>query len=239
VHDFETIGQRTMLLNARRLDHLDLVLLAIRDVTEKLRIEAQQHTAMGELQHRVKNILANVRGVFVLSRRHSLTVEDFAASFEDRLDALARTQDLLVSKPSDSVTIGELVRRELAAHARDEQKVVVQGPAVELPSRIAQAISMAVHELVTNATKYGALKHASGTIEVKWRTEQRDGEEYAVFQWRERGVPIQISATGKGFGSEIIEHSLPYALGGTAQLTFHSDGAECIIEFPLSKRQNS
>jgi two-component sensor histidine kinase len=208
-------------------------------VTEKLRIEAQQRATMGELHHRVKNIIANVRAVFALSRRHSLTMEDFAATFEDRLATLARTQDLLVGKPSDSVTIGELVTLELTTNARDKEKVVVQGPRVDLPPRMAQAISMAVHELVTNAAKYGALSHESGTIDVRWRTEQRDGKEYAVFQWRERGVPIQIAAIGKGFGSEIIEHSLPYALGGTAQLTFHSDGAECIIEFPLSEHRDS
>ena len=98
---------------------------------------------------------------------------------------------------------------------------------------------MAIHELVTNAAKYGALSNEGGSIEVRWLTEQRDGKEYAVFRWRERGVPIQIAATKKGFGSQIIEHSLPYALAGTAQLTFHSDGVECIIEFPLSERQDS
>jgi two-component sensor histidine kinase len=238
-HDFETLGRRTMLLNARRLDHLELILLAIRDVTEKLRIEAQQHARMGELQHRVKNILANVRALFALSRRHSLTVEDFATSFESRLATLARTQDLLVSNPSDSVTIGELVRLELAAHASDNERTFVQGPLVVLPPRIAQAVAMAIHELVTNAAKYGALSREDGSVEVRWRTEQRGVDEYTAFQWRERGVPIQVAATKKGFGSQIIEYSLPYALGGTAQLTFHSDGVECIIEFPLSEHRDS
>jgi two-component sensor histidine kinase len=238
-HDFETIGRRTMLLNARRLNRLNLILLAIRDVTEKHRIEAQERARMGELQHRVKNILANVRALFALSRRHSRTVEDFATSFEDRLASLARTQDLLVSNPSDSVTLGELVRLELAAHARDKEKAVVQGPLVDLPPRTAQAMAMAIHELVTNAAKYGALSNEGGSIEVRWLTEQRDGKEYAVFRWRERGVPIQIAATKKGFGSQIIAYSLPYALSGTAQLTFHSDGVECIIEFPLSERRDS
>jgi two-component sensor histidine kinase len=90
-----------MLLNVRRLNRLNLILL----VTEKLRIEAQERARMGELQHRVKNILANVRALFALSRRHSRTVEDFATSFERRLASLARTQDL-VSNPSDSVTLG-------------------------------------------------------------------------------------------------------------------------------------
>ena len=84
-----------MLLNARRLNRLNLILLAIRDVTEKLRLEAQERARIGELQHRVKNILANVRALFALSRRHSRTVEDFATSFENRLVSLARTQDLL------------------------------------------------------------------------------------------------------------------------------------------------
>jgi two-component sensor histidine kinase len=235
-HDFETIGRRTMLLNARRLNHLYLILLAIRDVTEKFRAEAQERARMGELQHRVKNILANVRALFALSRRHSPTVEDFVASFESRLATLARTQDLLVGSPSDSVTLGELVRLELAAHTPDNERAVIQGPRLGLPPRIAQAVAMAIHELVTNAAKYGALSREDGSIEVRWGTEQRGREEYASFRWRERGVPIQIAVTKRGFGSEIIEYSLPYALGGTAQLTFHSDGAECLIEFPLSER---
>jgi two-component sensor histidine kinase len=235
-HDFETIGRRTMLLNARRLNHLYLILLAVRDVTEKFRAEAQERARMGELQHRVKNILANVRALFALSRRHSPTVEDFVASFESRLATLARTQDLLVGSPSDSVTLGELVRLELAAHAPDNERTVIQGPRLGLPPRIAQAVAMAIHELVTNAAKYGALSREDGSIEVRWGTEQRGREEYASFRWRERGVPIQIAVTKRGFGSEIIEYSLPYALGGTAQLTFHSDGAECLIEFPLSER---
>ncbi|MBO0757583.1 MAG: PAS domain-containing protein [Bradyrhizobiaceae bacterium] len=232
-HDFETLGRRIMLLNARRLDHMDLIVLAIRDVTEKVRNEAQERARVGELQHRVKNIFANVQSIFSLSRRYSLTLEDFTASFEDRLAALARTKDLLLSTPSNSVEIGELVRCELAVHARDRGKVTLQGPPVDLPSRTAQAISMAIHELVTNAVKYGALLHEGGSIEVRWRTEKRDGEEFVVFQWREHGVPMRTAATRKGFGSELIEHTLPYALTGSGQLTFHSDGAECIIEFPL------
>jgi two-component sensor histidine kinase len=94
-HDFETIGRRTMLLNVRRLNRLNLILL----VTEKLRIEAQERARMGELQHRVKNILANVRALFALSRRHSRTVEDFATSFERRLASLARTLDSSATRP--------------------------------------------------------------------------------------------------------------------------------------------
>ena len=238
-HDFETIGPRTMLLNARRLDHLNLILLAIRDVTEKLRIEAQERAMIGELRHRVKNILANVRALFDLSRRNSLTVEDFATSFESRLASLEHTHFLLVSKPSVFMTLGEIVRLELAAHARGEENVVVRGPPLDLPPRIAQAMVMAIHELATNAAKYGALSREGGSIEVEWRTEQHEADEYAVFRWRERGVPIQVEATKKGFGSEIIERTLPYALDGTAQLTFHSDGAECIIKFPLSGRHGS
>ena len=154
-HDFETIGRRTMLLNARRLNRLNLILLAIRDVTEKLRIEVQQRARMGELQHRVKNILANVRALFALSRRHSAMVEDFATSFESRLASLARTQDLLVSNPSDSVTLGELVRLELAAHARDKEKAVVQGPLVLLSQKASGGFS-------AESVSRRALSHATG-----------------------------------------------------------------------------
>ena len=85
----------------------------------------------------------------------------------------------------------------------------------------------------TNALKYGALSVNSGLIEVAWHTEQRNGQSHLWLRWREHGLQGQDEAPRKGFGSRVIEDSLPYILGGTSQLTFHADGAECVIEFPL------
>jgi two-component sensor histidine kinase/PAS domain-containing protein len=233
-HEFEHIGRRIMLLNARRLDHEHLILLAIRDVTEERRAETQREALTGELQHRVKNILNNVRALASQTRESSSTLNVFIAAFDARLGALARAQDLLVRGPLQKVRLADLVRFELeASGGREGSNLTLQGPVVRLSPRDAQAMAMTIHELTTNALKYGALSTASGRIEVAWRTEQRDARSHLWLRWRERGVEVKDQAPKKGFGSRVIEESLPYIFGGTSQLTFHADGAECVIAFAL------
>jgi two-component sensor histidine kinase/PAS domain-containing protein len=233
-HEFEHIGRRIMLVNARRLDHEHLILLAIRDVTDERRARAQRETLMGELQHRVKNILNNVRALAAQTRQGSRTLDEFIEAFDARLSALARTQDLLVRGPLDKVQLIDLVRFELEASGGHEgANFTLQGPLVSLLPRDAQAMAMTVHELTTNAVKYGALSADAGHIEVAWRTEQRDAKTHLSLRWRERGVELAGTAPERGFGSRVIEGSLPYIFGGTSKLTFHPDGAECVIEFPL------
>jgi two-component sensor histidine kinase/PAS domain-containing protein len=233
-HEFEHIGRRIMLLNACRLDHEHLILLAIRDVTEQRRADTQRDALTGELQHRVKNILNNVRAIASHTRRGSRSLEGFMNAFEARLGALARAQDLLVRGPLEKVQLGELIRFELEASGGQEgSSFTLQGPSVRLAPRDAQAMAMTIHELTTNAAKYGALSVDSGHVEVVWRTEQRDAYWHLWLRWRERGLQLQDRAPAKGFGVRVIEDSLPYILGGTSRLTFHPDGVECVIEFPL------
>ncbi len=229
-HEFEGIGHRVMLLNARRLDHEHLILLAIRDITEERRAAARQGALMGELQHRIKNILNNVRALAAQTCKNGPALK----AFDTRLQALARTQDLLVAGPLDKVRLGDLVRFELeASGGREGTQFTLQGPWVSLSPRDTQAMAMTIHELTTNALKYGALSVASGRVEVTWRTEPRDGRSHLWLRWRERGLEVQDAAPRRGFGARVIENSLPYILGGTSQLTFHPNGVECVIEFPL------
>ena len=233
-HEFERIGRRIMLLNARRLDHEHLILLAIRDVTDARRADAQREALMGELQHRVKNILNNVRAIVAQTRQSSSTLEGFIEAFDTRLRALARAQDLLAGGPLEKVRLADLVRLELEAGGGQEGKsFILHGPVVRLSPRDTQAMAMTIHELTTNAVKYGALSVESGRIEVAWRVEQREADRYLCLSWREQGLQIRDTAPRRGFGSRVIEDSLPYILGGISQLTFHPDGAECTIEFPL------
>ena len=233
-HEFERIGRRIMLLNARRLDHEHLILLAIRDVTDDRRSAAQREALMGELQHRVKNILNNVRAIVAQTRQGSSNFEGFIEAFDTRLRALARAQDLLAAGPLEKVQLADLVRLELEASGGQEgTSFISQGPVVRLSPRDAQAMAMTIHELTTNAVKYGALSTDAGRIEIAWRVEQRETERHLCLSWREHGLQIRDTAPKRGFGSRVIEDSLPYMLGGTSQLTFHPDGAECAIEFPL------
>jgi len=233
-HEFERIGHRIMRLNARRLDHEQLILLAIRDVSEERRADAQRAALTGELQHRVKNILNNVRAIAAQTRQRSRTLDEFIEAFDARLGALARTQDLLVRGPLEMVPLVDLVRFELeASGAQEGSNFTLHGPAVRLSPRDAQAVAMTIHELTTNAVKYGALSVDPGHVEVAWRIEQRDAGSHLWLRWRERGLELGDTAPQRGFGSRVIEESLPYILGGTSRLTFHPDGVECLIEFPV------
>jgi two-component sensor histidine kinase/PAS domain-containing protein len=233
-HTFASVGTRIMLLNGRRLDHQNLILLTIRDITERRRAEMRQQALMGELQHRVKNILNNVQALALQTKRRSRTLDEFFTAYEGRLAALARAQDLLVTSPTDDVALDSIVRFELAAAgATDGTNCSFSGPDVRLSPGDAQALSMTVHELSTNAVKYGALRTEGGRIEIVWRTERRSGRQYLIFDWREHGVRIDNPNPPRGFGSRVIEGSLPHILGGTATLTFHPDGVVCRLEFPL------
>lgn len=232
-HEFEGIGRRIMLLNGRRLDHLNLIILAIRDITERREHERRQRALMGELQHRVKNVLNNVRSVANQMRRRSTDLDQFFDAFLPRLAALSRAQDLLLTCPEQDIDLGKIVCGELEAVGAERGRTyTVDGPPLGLSPRNAQAFAMAIHELATNAGKYGALKTKGGRISVVWHIE-REGAEELRFVWREHGVQIADTTRTRGFGSDVIEKSVPYMLDGTARLDLHHDGAECRITFPL------
>jgi two-component sensor histidine kinase/PAS domain-containing protein len=234
-HDFEKIGRRTMLLNARRLDHTNLILLAIRDVTEQRQSEVRQKALMGELQHRVKNILGKVRSMARQTLRRHRSLDEFIEAFDARLDALGRTQDLLMTTPSGAVQLREIVVAELTAGGAElGLHFAVAGPAVALAPRDAQAMGMTIHELTTNAAKHGALKVEKGRIEISWRVDGMSGHPHLKFGWREHGVKVEDVAPARGFGTEVIERNLAYMLGGSARLSFAPDGADYRLEFPLS-----
>jgi two-component sensor histidine kinase len=218
----------------------------IASAIERLQTEAALREAverseilLGELNHRVRNMISNIR---LLARRTVKTSGDldaFAASFEARLAALGRTQDLLAAGTADAISLAETLRQELRAHGADTaERLSLAGPDVEVPAKTAQALGMAFHELATNAGKYGALAHDGARLEVSWQ-KLADRDKHDMFIcWRERGVPIDQAPSRRGFGSETIERSLPYMLGGEAKLVFNPDGLECLIRFPLTSDEH-
>lgn len=182
-----------------------------------------------ELQHRVKNILAIVQALSRQTMVKSRSLEDYSDAFEGRIAALARTQNLVTLNPAGVANLRDLAREELEAHGADEgKKVQVSGPDLLLPPRIAQMIGLVFHELATNAMKHGALGSEGGRIALSW--EERSGR--IRLHWRETGVKVENTSPRRGVGSGIIVDTLPYMLGGTATLTFHPNGAECVVEFP-------
>jgi two-component sensor histidine kinase len=187
-----------------------------------------------ELQHRINNMLATIRAVARRTRAKSRTIDEFAKAFDDRLASVARTHALLSRTRAGAVDIREVLGQELSAHGAIEgENLTQQGPAVPIPAKQAQVLSMAVHELATNAVKHGALSMDAGCIDVCWDTRDRGHEKELCVHWRERGVRIAHEPERSGYGSEILKRSIPHMLRGRFDRTFHPDGLECTISFPL------
>ncbi|WP_262297918.1 CheR family methyltransferase [Microvirga sesbaniae] len=215
------------------------------DLTERVRAEealraSEKHTKLllAELQHRVRNTLAVVRSITRRTAANSETVDDYAMHLEGRIEAFARTQTMATRTADAGINLEELVRDELLAHAvRDDEKAHVDGPPVRLQTPVAEKLGMAIHELATNAVKYGALSEADGHIDITWRIEAVDGSRKLRLEWRESGVRVAASAPRRrGFGTELIERTLPYEVDATTELEFTPGGVRCVIEFPLNQR---
>jgi len=172
-HEFESIGRRVMMINARRLDHLQMILLAIEDTTDQERVKSEVRFA--ELHHRLKNTLAAVQALASMTMRHSTTLAEFRESFEGRLHALAKVQDLLITGESEGVLIRTMFERELEPFSPEHSMhtCVLEGDDLRLSPEAAQSFQLVLHELTTNAAKYGALwtppQGPGGRIEVRWR----------------------------------------------------------------------
>jgi PAS domain S-box-containing protein len=206
------------------------------DIHEMRGLQERQKVLLAELQHRSRNLLAVVQSIARQTVRASGSLEEFATDFEGRLRALSRVQGLLARVDHHAIDLRELVEIELAAHRNDELepgKVTIEGPSAMLPATSAQALALAVHELATNAVKYGALKQPSGRLDLAWHIEEGNGKERrVVLDWRETGVVMPEGGsrpTRKGFGRELIERALPYQLKAETRLEFGTDGVRCRI----------
>jgi PAS domain S-box-containing protein len=204
-----------------------------KDVTEQKASAARLEVLVNELQHRSRNLL----GVITAVASSTLTQGGSVANFQARLQALSRAQGLLSQFGSDTVEVGALVHMELAAHAEIRPpKVKASGPKVHLTARQVQNFALALHELATNAVKYGALKGDTGQLAVTWLVtrDQRD-RPHLTLSWIESGVPIQPdTVTRRGYGRELIENALSYALNAKTEYVLGDDGVHCRIELPLS-----
>jgi len=237
-HEFEGIGRRVMLLNARRINHLRLILLVIEDVTEQKHAERQRTVLLGELQHRAKNLLMTVRALSELTIQGASSLESFGESFCARIDAMVRSQDLLVQGPETSALLAEVIRLELQSiGGRELTTFRLEGPELRLSARACYAFAMTAHELATNAAKYGALSKSAcdGRVEVVWNISPAgDGKTALRLIWREHGLSTPPTRKGTGFGTQLVENSVPYLFGGSSVLSFGRDGIECMIETSLA-----
>ncbi len=231
-HAFEAIGPRTLLLNARQIDHVQLILLAIEDITERKRVGERERILISELRHRVKNMLTIVQSLFVQTTLYSPSVERLRDTFLGRLHALARTHDHLMRREWRGMDLRELVEHELAPYRR-ALLPDLNGPRVRLGERESTALTMTLHELATNAAKYGALSVPEGRVSVRWETTDGEGGRWVHLRWRERDGPPVRTPANRGFGTSLIERNITYELNGEVGLNFAAAGLECDLRFPL------
>jgi two-component system CheB/CheR fusion protein len=211
------------------------VVVSFVDVSGLTRAEDQQKVLIAELHHRTRNLLTVVQAIASLTLGKGGTMK----SFTERLGALGRAQELLGQRGGrDELDIGEVVRVELCAHpAASDGRVAVSGPEVSLGLERVQALALAVHELATNAVKYGALKQEGGRLDVAWQLEpDAPGGPFVVLDWRESGCVMPAEQPGRGYGRHLIERALAMTLGTKADLVFGGDGVTCRIVIPLGPR---
>jgi two-component sensor histidine kinase len=187
-----------------------------------------------ELNHRVKNTLANVLSIVSLTRRRAENLDSFATSLEGRIRALSATHDLLTQSEWGTTPIRAVVNAELAPYVQDSEKVLdISGPAVELAPNDALSLGLAIHELATNAAKYGALSAPGGHVAVTWQLITQD---LARIEWAERGgPPVAQNARKRGFGTELIEKIVAHELRNPVDLRFEPDGVRCTIILPVRR----
>jgi two-component sensor histidine kinase len=207
------------------------------DITERKAAEQQLRLLMRELSHRSKNLLAVIQAVARQTAASSPSVETFVERFSARLKALADAHDLLVHHSWHSASLEDLVRTQLAVHAElIGNRITVSGEALLLNPEAAQHFALALHELATNAAKYGALSSPTGTVAIAWSQQSTapDGTARVTFVWRERGGPPVSPPSSRGFGRVMIERIVPRALDGEADLAFEPEGLVWTLSIPLA-----
>lgn len=213
---------------------IDGSLITFVDVTSIVRAEEHQRLLVDELNHRVKNMLTVVISLATNTLRRAKSLEDFRDVFLGRIHALTAAYTLLSRDGWSPIPLREILLEDLKPFmAGEQQNVVLTGPPVQLQPRAALALGMAVHELTTNAAKYGALSVTEGDIEINWSVEKSAGGDRLVLKWVERnGPPVTVPAH-RGFGMTLIERSFAYDVGGEAKVDFDPKGVIATLVAPL------
>jgi PAS domain S-box-containing protein len=207
--------------------------IIVRDVTRRRSAEAQREMLLAELEHRVKNTLASVMSIATHTLEDGRTLDGAREAFLGRLQALSHAHDLLAECNWRGADLAQVVRRTLTPYAAvDGSRGTVGGPQVFLQPRAALTLGMIVHELATNAAKYGSLSIPAGRLDVTWSSETLSGESIVQLIWSERGGPPVSPPTRSGFGRMLIERGLKHDLGGSAQLEFRAEGLLCALSVP-------
>jgi PAS domain S-box-containing protein len=201
----------------------------VMDVTERRRAEEHQRLLINELNHRVKNSLAIVQGLAQQSFKGEAASKAARQAFEGRLAALAAAHDLLTQEAWQAASLRHVVEEVVAPYCGDAGRFEVEGPDVRLDPKLAVSFALGLHELCTNAAKYGALSSPEGKVHVRWWT----GHGRLRLEWRESGGPPVTPPAARGFGTRMIERGLAAELRGKVEILFEAGGVVCNIDAEL------
>ena len=205
------------------------------DISDRKADEARLKLMFDELNHRVKNTLATVQSIAMQTLRTTDQPPQFEQAFRGRISALAGTHELLTEASWEGASLVDIVSRALAPHTTgaDGERVRIEGPSVMLGPTAAVTLHMALHELATNAAKFGALSSGNGRVEVSWRVVREGGSKAVEIDWRESGGPAVTQPLRRGFGSRLIEQGLARQLKADVRLDFSTEGVACHIRVAL------
>lgn len=213
------------------VDGRQLALQSMRDITDKKAWDERQHMLNRDLAHRLKNTLTVVQSIAHQTMRTHPSSEEFAATFDGRLSALGSAHGLLSESNWESADLAELVRRMLAPYALEgSARYHMEGEPLSLPVDIASPFGLVLHELATNATKYGSLSHTEGTVFIKWSVQSTESQRVLEFLWEERGGRSAREAAQSGVGTGLIENAIPNSV---VNREFRRDGLVCTIRVPI------
>lgn len=203
------------------------------DIHELRMLQDKQKVLLAELHHRTRNLLSIVQAIARQSIRSAATMDQFYENLSGRLRALGLAQRLLSNTEHTGIALRDLIELELSAHGHSSEdpggKVTLNGPSVELTPHTVQSLALVLHELTTNALKYGALAQPSGRLVITWGAQD---EGHIRLHWTETGVALPPQRSKRGYGSQLIEEALPYQLGTRTLLEFREDGVRCELVVP-------
>lgn len=236
-HEFPGLGHRTMLVTARTLNHPDRtshsMLVSLVDVTGGRAADAAKDILFGELRHRMKNVLGVAQSIARQMPTEGRSAEDFRDAFLARFDALMDAQDLAFSE-QDDLGLRGLIERILAPYTEEAGNVAMEGgPELTLAPRILMSLGMVLHEMATNAVKYGSLGVAGGQVAIGW--ELAEGSRELKFRWRESGGPHVTPPTTTSYGTRLISSTVSYSLNGTVEQDYAEGGLQAVIIIPLGR----
>lgn len=212
-------------------------IIEVRDITEEKAAAERQRLLINELNHRVKNTLATVQSIAAQTFRGQ-TDQDARAVFNARMAALSNAHNVLVADNWESASLRSVIERALAPHLLaevDAERFQLEGVDARLHPKVAVTLAMALHELMTNAAKYGALSVPEGRVRVVWLLHDLDdGRQQLDLTWQERGGPTVNAPTRQGFGTRLIERQLPMEFDGTASINYDAEGVRCELHIPLT-----